>query len=132
MARDRRMSDPVRLGRLWGSPLALLNPDDHPGAVYIHDLERDHLGSAQARRCPVLEAFASPRKLPVVLSPEEVARFLEAARVATQPYRKSPRWLSSGPASARLVAVAPTGRPTSYTTLGDTTPQVLKSWDKSS
>ena len=42
--------------------LALLDPDDHPGAVDVGDLERDHLGGAQARaighaqRRPVLEA----------------------------------------------------------------------------
>src|SRR6185436_13618774 len=43
-------------------PLALLDPDDHPGAVDVADLERDHFVGAQARaighaqRRPVLEA----------------------------------------------------------------------------
>src|SRR5882672_4646726 len=43
--------------------LALLDPDHHAGAVDVGDLERDHLGSAQARsigyaqRHPVLEAW---------------------------------------------------------------------------
>ena len=42
--------------------LALLDPDDHAGAVDVADLERDHLGGAQTRaighaqRRPVLEA----------------------------------------------------------------------------
>src|SRR5262245_3067188 len=86
--------------------LALLHTDEHTLAVDVADLERNHFGSPQARpighaQCrlvlePPLRFFfrvtlkrhdiiehttfiREPRKLPVVLSPEEVARLLNAA-----------------------------------------------------